>query len=105
MLEMLKSNIDNYALTLHDFNDIACIKYVDVGKLVVLESIEFYAKNVFAKYPNIENGNSSVHLMNEITFAVLCCALKSMDTTHFNECKLDEDVAYSHFDMNVNMKE
>ncbi|KAM7262116.1 hypothetical protein ACFE04_021193 [Oxalis oulophora] len=85
LLEMLEDENDPCSLRLLDFNDIATNKCVNVGNFKVPETLESYAKELLARHADIGTGNSHVLYMNEMTFLVLCCALKSMDTTSFGD--------------------
>ncbi|KAM7262059.1 hypothetical protein ACFE04_021136 [Oxalis oulophora] len=85
LLEKLDDEKSPNSVKISDFKDVASNSYVDVGIFTVPESLQTYAKCLLARNPSIGNGNFSWHYVNEMTFVVLCGALKSMDTTSFDK--------------------
>ncbi|KAM7255248.1 hypothetical protein ACFE04_020489 [Oxalis oulophora] len=85
LLEKLQDDNALHSFRIADFKGIPSDNYVDVGIFMVPTSLESYAKELLARQANIGTGNSPVHYVNEVVFAVLCDAVKSMDTTRFGE--------------------
>ncbi|KAM7261673.1 hypothetical protein ACFE04_020750 [Oxalis oulophora] len=85
LLAKLEEDKASNSVRMSDFNNVSSDRYLDVGVFTVPESLHSYAKYLFANRPDLGPGNSSIHYVNEMAFVVLCCALKSMDTTHSSE--------------------
>ncbi|KAM7262159.1 hypothetical protein ACFE04_021236 [Oxalis oulophora] len=85
LLAKLEEDKASNSVRMGDFNNVTSNRYVDVGVFTVPESIHSYAKDLLANRPDIGTGNSPIHYVNEMAFVVLCCALKSMDTTRSSE--------------------
>ncbi|KAM7249673.1 hypothetical protein ACFE04_026785 [Oxalis oulophora] len=85
LFQKLEDDKAPYSVRLGDFKEITYSNYVNVGIFTVPETLESYAKHLLARHAIIGIGNSLVHYMSEIAFVVLCCAMKSMDTTYFYE--------------------
>ncbi|KAM7261614.1 hypothetical protein ACFE04_020691 [Oxalis oulophora] len=85
LLEKLQDDNAPHSFRIADFKGIPSDNYVDVGIFMVPTSLESYAKELLARHANIGTGNAPVHYVNEMVFAVLCDAVKSMDTMCFSE--------------------
>ncbi|KAM7265127.1 hypothetical protein ACFE04_002810 [Oxalis oulophora] len=89
LLEKLEDEEAPYSVRLRDFEE--CVSNnsvestVDVGIFKVPSSLESYAKDLLTSHADIGTGNSPIHDMNEVAFVLLCCALKSMDSTCFTK--------------------